>query len=195
MSTAIAILTGIALAAACGFRVFVPLLATSLAVHLGYVTPSAGMTWIGSDASLVILAVATVLEVLAYFIPWVDHALDTIASPVSVVAGTLVAATAFGNIDPSVKWALALIAGGGAAAAMQGGTVITRAASTATTGGVANPIFAAMEALGAVVLSVMAILAPVVAVLVLVGMVLAAVWVVRMIRGRRGSRGAGAVGV
>lgn len=167
MSVALAICAGIALAAACGFRVFVPLLAASLAVHFGYLSPSASMSWIGSPAAMIILGVATVVEVLAYYVPWVDHALDMIASPAAVMAGTLVAATAFGNIDPALKWALALIAGGGAAAIFQGGSVLTRAASTATTGGLGNPIVSTIEAAGAIILSVLAILLPVLAILLL----------------------------
>lgn len=164
MSIVFAICAGIALAAACGFRVFVPMLVTSLAVHFQYLNPSPAMAWIGSTPAIVIFGVATAVEILAYYLPWVDHALDTIASPLAVMAGTLVAATAFGNIDPATKWALALIAGGGAAAIAQGGTVTTRAASGVTTGGLANPLVSTIEAIGATVLSVLAILLPIAAI-------------------------------
>ncbi len=174
MNTALAICAGIALAAACGFRVFVPLLATSLAAHLGYITPSPGMVWIGGTPALIILSVATVAEILGYYIPWVDHLLDTIASPAAVMAGTLAAAATFGNIDPAVKWVLALIAGGGAAAVFQTGTVVARAASGATTGGLANPIVSTVENIGAIILSALAILLPILAIflLALVGLVM-----------------------
>lgn len=170
MDTTLAICAGIALAAACGFRVFVPLLATSLAAHFGYLTPSSGMAWIGSLPALIMLCVATVVEILGYYIPWVDHLLDTVASPAAVIAGTLAAAAAFGNIDPAFKWALALIAGGGAAAMLQGATVLTRAASTATTGGIGNPIVSTAENAGAIILSISAVLLPIFAI-VLVGII------------------------
>ena len=187
MNTALAICAGVALAAACGFRVFVPLLATSLAAHFGYLTPSPGMLWIGSMPALIMLGVATVLEILGYYIPWVDHLMDTIASPAAVIAGTLAAAAAFGNIDPAFKWALALIAGGGAAALFQGATVITRAASTATTGGIGNPIVATAEGIGAIVLSVFAILLPIFAIVLLVIIVVVMIKLYRRLRWRMGS--------
>ncbi len=189
MDTVFAICAGIALAAACGFRVFVPLLATSIAVHFGYLNPSPPMAWIGGVPAMVILGVATVVEILAYYIPWVDHALDTIASPAAVIAGTLVAAAAFGNIDPALKWSLALIAGGGAAAALQGGTVITRAASTATTGGLANPIVATIEAIAATTLAILAILLPIVAILLLAVFVVVLVKLWRRFRARKAPAG------
>lgn len=185
MNTALAICAGIALSAACGFRVFVPLLATSLAVHFGYLAPSPGMAWIGGMPALIILSVATVVEILGYYIPWVDHLLDTIASPAAVVAGTLTAATAFGNIDPAFKWALALIAGGGAAAVFQTGTVVARAASGATTGGIANPIVSTIENIGAIILSVLAILLPILAVVLLLIMAVIMVKLYRWFRRRK----------
>lgn len=179
MNTALAICAGIALAAACGFRVFVPLLATALAAHLGYITPSPGMAWIAGTPALIILSVATVAEILGYYIPWVDHLLDTIASPAAVMAGTLAAAATFGNIDPALKWALALIAGGGAAAVFQSGTVVARAASGATTGGAGNPIVSTLENVGAIILSAIAILLPILAIILLL---LAAVVMLQLFR-------------
>ena len=185
MNTAMAICAGIALAAACGFRVFVPLLATSLAAHFGYLTPSPGMVWIGHMPALIMLGVATVVEILAYYIPWVDHLLDTIASPMAVIAGTVAAAAAFGDIDPTFKWALALIAGVGAAAMLQGATVITRAASMATTGGIGNPIVSTAENVGAISLCVLAVLLPIfaIALLAIIGVVMVRLY--RRLRSRK----------
>ena len=168
MQTLMAICAGIALAAACGFRVFVPLLVAAIAVRLGFLQPTAHMVWLGSTPAIVILGVATVAEIAAYYFPWIDNALDTIASPIAVIAGTLVAATAFGDIPPVFKWALALIAGGGAAALVQGTTVATRVLSSATTGGLANPVVSTLEAAGATVLAVLAILLPVFALVLVV---------------------------
>lgn len=164
MQTIAAICAGIALAAACGFRVFLPLLAASLAVHFNYLQPSPSMAWVGSTPAILILAIATIAEIAAYYIPWIDNALDTIASPAAVVAGTFVAATAFGDIHPAFKWAAALIAGGGVAAGIQTTTVATRAASTATTGGITNHIVATLELIGAILLAVLAILLPIMAI-------------------------------
>jgi hypothetical protein len=161
-----AIAAGIALAAACGFRVFLPLMATSIAARAGYIDPSHGFEWLNSNVALALFGAASVAEVAGYYIPWIDHALDTIASPAAVIAGTFVAAAAFGDIHPAIKWSAALIAGGGAAAAVQGGTVATRAVSGGTTGGLGNPIVATVELIASIVMSILAIVVPILALIV-----------------------------
>jgi hypothetical protein len=171
METLMSICVGIGLSAACGFRVFVPLLAMSIASMSGHLTLAHGFDWIGSYPALVAFSVATCLEIAGYYIPWVDHLLDTIATPAAVVAGIIVTASMVTGMSPFLKWSLAIIAGGGAAGLVQGTTVLTRGASTATTGGLANPLFATIELGGAVATSLIAILVPVVGV-VLVGLVL-----------------------
>ena len=158
---------GIGLSAACGFRVFVPLLVMSIATKAGHLTLVPAFQWIGSDIALWTFAAATCLEVAAYFIPWLDHALDVVATPVAIVAGIIVTASMVGGMSPFLKWTLAVIAGGGAAGLVQGATVVARGASTATTGGIGNPIFAAIEFGGSVLTSVLAIIAPVVAIVFL----------------------------
>jgi hypothetical protein len=187
MDAVLAICAGVALAAACGFRVFLPLLAMSVAVASGTLTPGAGMEWVGSPPALIVLGVASALEVAAYYIPVVDHFLDTIASPAAVVAGTVAAGAMlpFGDqIHPAVKWAAALIAGGGAAGVIQAGTVTTRAVSGATTGTMGNPVVATVENVFSVVLSILAIVVPIIAAVVVV---LVFAWVARAVgRWRRG---------
>jgi hypothetical protein len=166
VSTFTAIAMGIALSAACGFRVFLPLLAASVAAHFGRVTLAPSWQWVGSVPAMVTLATATVIETAGYYIPWVDHALDFIAAPAAVVAGTLLTGSLLVHVDPLMKWSLAVIAGGGAAGSVQALTMAVRGASTATTGGLANPIVSTVESVGAIVLSVLAILVPVLAVLI-----------------------------
>ncbi len=154
---------GIGLSAACGFRIFIPLLVMSIAAHAGHLTLVPTFQWIGSDAALVTFAVATCLEIAAYYIPWLDHALDVIATPTAIVAGTIVTASMVGGMSPLLKWSLAVIAGGGAAGLVQSATVLTRGASSLTTGGLANPILATIELGGSLVTSVLSIVAPLVA--------------------------------
>jgi hypothetical protein len=161
-----AIAAGIALAAACGFRVFLPLMATSIAARAGYIDPSSGFEWLNSNVALAMFGAASVAEVAGYYIPWFDHALDTIASPAAVIAGTVVAAAAFGDVHPALKWSAAFIAGGGAAAAVQGGTVATRAISGGTTGGLGNPVVATFELIASVIMSILAIVVPILALIV-----------------------------
>src|SRR3954468_22937556 len=141
MDTALSICVGIGLSAACGFRVFVPLLVMSIASLSGHLSLAHGFGWIGTYPALVSFAVATCFEIGGYYIPWLDHLLDTLATPAAIVAGTVVTAAMVGKMDPMLKWTLAIIAGGGAAGIVQGTTVVARAASTVTTGGLGNPIF------------------------------------------------------
>jgi hypothetical protein len=163
----LAVIVGIGLAASCGFRVFVPMLVVSAAAHGGYLNLAHGFQWLGTWPALVALAIAAVIEVAAYFVPWLDNLLDTIASPLSVVAGVVLFAASVTEFDPFLHWSLAIIAGGGAAALVQGGTVLTRLASTATTGGLANFAVATVEALAGALFPVMAIVIPVLAFLFL----------------------------
>jgi hypothetical protein len=173
METLTCICLGIGLSAACGFRVFVPLLFMSMASLSGHLTLAPGFAWIGTYPALITFAVATGLEITGYYIPWVDHLLDTLATPSAIVAGTVVTAAMVTNMSPMLKWTLAVIAGGGAAGLIQSTTVVARAASTATTGGLGNPLFATIELGGAVTTSIMALLAPVVLVaLVIVTLIL-----------------------
>lgn len=165
MDTAFSILAGLGLAAACGFRVFVPLLVASLAVHAGWLEPSPEFSWLGSTAAVVAFAAATALEVAAYYVPWLDHALDTLASPAAVVAGTVVMASMAVDVDPFVRWTLAIIAGGGMAATVQTGTVAARGASFSVSGGLTNPAVSTMELGGAVVTSALSVLSPWLAIL------------------------------
>src|ERR1043165_1472954 len=115
MEPLLAICLGIGLSAACGFRVFVPLLVMSIASLSGHLTLAPGFQWIGTYPALVTFSAATIAEIAGYYIPWVDHLLDTIATPAAIVAGTVITAAAVGDMSPILKWSLAAIAGGGVA--------------------------------------------------------------------------------
>ena len=169
METLLSVCLGIGLSAACGFRIFVPLLVMSIASFSGHLHLAPGFAWIGTYPALISFSVATCLEIAGYYIPWVDHLLDTIATPAAVVAGTVITASLATDMSPLLRWTLAVIAGGGVAGAVQGVTVATRATSTLATAGLANPVVATAELAGSVATSILALLAPlVVAVLVLV---------------------------
>ena len=163
MENLLSLAVGIGLAAACGFRVFVPLLLLSAAAFSGHLELSSGFSWIGTLPALVAFASATVIEIAAYYIPWVDNMLDTIAGPAAVVAGTVVTASALTDVDPFLKWSLAVIGGGGVAGIVSGATTVMRGASTITTGGLANPIFSTVEAVVSFAVAALAIVLPLVA--------------------------------
>jgi hypothetical protein len=169
MDMLLSICLGIGLSAACGFRVFVPLLIMSLASRSGHLHLAAGFDWIGTSPALLMFAVATGLEIAGYYVPWVDNLLDTLATPAAIVAGTIVTASMVQDVDPFLRWTLGVIAGGGVAGLVQGTTVLVRGASSATTGGLANPLFATIELGGATITAVAAILMPVL-VVVLIGL-------------------------
>jgi hypothetical protein len=165
---ALSIATGLALAAAAGFRAFVPLLATGLAIHFGVIEPAAGFDWLGQPVTLLALAVATVLEVGAYYIPGVDHALDVVAAPLALAAGVVVAASVMADLPPWLRWLAAVVAGGGATAAAYSLTSLTRAKSGVATGGLANPLVSTAELGGAILVAALALLAPLLAIVALV---------------------------
>jgi hypothetical protein len=168
METLMSVCLGIGLSAACGFRVFVPMLAISIASLSGHLHLAHGFEWIGSYPALLAFSVATCLEIAGYYVPWIDHLLDTIATPAAVVAGTVATASVVTDMSPLLKWTLAVIAGGGVAGAVQATTVVTRGASTLTTGGFGNPLVATMELAGSVATSALAFLVPPLVVLAVV---------------------------
>jgi hypothetical protein len=136
---------GLGLAACSGFRVFVPLLAASVAHRLGWLPSSPGFDWLSTWQALLMLATATVAELVGYYVPLFDHLLDTLTTPASFIAGTLLMTSSLTHLDPTLRWTLGILVGGGAAGLVQGSTALLRAGSTATTGGLANPLFATLE--------------------------------------------------
>ena len=164
METIIGLMVGIGLAAACGFRVFVPLLGISIAARSGHLTLSPDFLWMASDVALAAFALATVLEIATYYIPWFDNLMDSLATPAAVVAGAIVTAAMVGDMSPFLKWSLAIIAGGGVAGVIKAGATTVRAASSVTTAGFGNPIVATGELAGSALTAGLAITMPVVTV-------------------------------
>ncbi len=160
---AVAIVTGIGLSAACGFRIFLPLLALNLASMFGYIGLAPGFEWIAGFPVTVAFSLATTLEVVAYYVPWLDNVMDTIASPVSVIAGTIATASLITDMPPSLKWTISIIAGGGIAGLLQGATVALRAKSSLFTGGLGNFAVASLELVASAIVSILSILLPIVA--------------------------------
>lgn len=190
MEILLSVLIGLGLAAACGFRIFVPFLVVSIASASGHLDLAPGFEWIGTTPALIAFAVATALEIAAYYIPWLDNLLDTIATPAAVVAGAIVAASVVQDVSPFLRWSLAVIVGGGIAGTIQVATATVRGGSAMTTGGIANPAVSTGELGGSVVTSVLAVVVPVLAAALVVVLL---VFIVRNFRRvrlfRRGARG------
>ena len=118
--------------------------------------------------ALITLGIATIIEIVAYLIPWLDNMLDTIAVPLAAVAGTAVMLSTAADLEPLVTWSLAIIAGGGTATAIKASTSTTRLASTVTTGGIANPVVSTVETGSSIVMAILAFVAPILAIIVVV---------------------------
>ena len=183
MEAILSIMMGVALSATCGFRVFVPLLAVNIGTRAQdangqpLIELAGGFDWLSSDIALMVFVVATLFEIGGYYIPWIDNLLDTIASPASIVAGTVITASFVDGMDPWLQWLLGVIAGGGAAGAVQATTVVARAGSTVTTGGLGNPIVASVETSGAFLGSALSIVAVKFAIVVFVLVLGGGVWI------------------
>ena len=161
MEWVLAALVGVALSAACGFRVFVPMLVMSIAVHSGHLTPASGFEWLGSWLALACFGLATVIEIIAYFIPVVNNALDVIATPAAAIAGTVLTASMVGDISPLLRWFLAAVAGGAVAGGVQIATVSLRSAVSPFGG---SGVISFVEDGAAVATSVLAVTIPLLAI-------------------------------
>ena len=156
----VAICAGVSLSAACGFRVFLPLLALAIAVRYGGYPVNEHLAWVGSDTAFYGLLVATVVEIAAYYIPFVDHLLDTVSMPLALVAGAVVTAGLLPAMPDFFQWTIGILAGSGAAGVVQLGTTAARGTSTVTTGGVGNFLVSTSENFLSAAGSVLAILLP-----------------------------------
>ena len=165
---ALSIVLGIALAAATGFRVFLPMLIVSGAAYTGHLSLDNSFAWLGTPSALTMLSVAALAEILAYYIPVIDNLLDSLATPAAFVAGIVVSAAVMTDVPPMVKWTAAVIAGGGIAGLTQGVTAMLRAHSTVLTGGLGNPVIATVELGVALMMSFLALVAPVIAIVLVI---------------------------
>lgn len=186
VDTVTSIFAGVGLAAACGFRVFVPLLVLSIASSVGAVPLAHDFAWLATTPALVALATATVMEIVAYYVPWLDHALDVIATPAAVLAGVVTTAAVVSDLAPTLRWALAIIGGGGVAGAVQGATVLVRLKSGITTAGVANPLVSTGETASSTVTSILAVVVPFIAFLLVLATVILLVSLARRALAPRG---------
>ena len=175
---AISTVLGIALAAATGFRVFLPMLFVSGAAYAGHLRLDSSFAWLGTPSALTMLSVAAL-----YYVPVIDNLLDTLATPAALIAGTIVSAAVMTDVPPMVKWTAAVIAGGGIAGLTQGVTGILRAHSTVLTGGLGNSIIATAELGGAVLISFLALVAPAAAIALVMLFLLVAIRLLRRLFG------------
>ncbi|MDZ4349225.1 MAG: DUF4126 domain-containing protein [Xanthomonadaceae bacterium] len=178
------VMVGICLSAAAGFRVFLPMLATGLAGWSGHIALDPQFAWLQSELALAALATATLVEVAAYYLPVLDNALDSLSTPIAILAGTVLSAALLGELPPMLQWSLAVVLGGGTSATVQAGTVALRALSLGASGGLGNPVVSTGENAGGLLLVLLALFAPVLGAILLAGLIFL---LVRLWRRRRGS--------
>ncbi|WP_375512958.1 DUF4126 domain-containing protein [uncultured Nostoc sp.] len=175
LNTFIELLLGISLSAAAGFRVFVPLLALSVASVFGHFDLPTDFDWLETPQAVIVFAVACLLEITGYYIPWLDHLLDIVATPAAFITGTIVTASVAPEMNPLVQWTLALVAGGGTAGLTKGLMNTLRISSTGVSGGLTNPIVSTIELVMAIGLSLLALVFPVLAGVTVIGFLIIAI--------------------
>jgi hypothetical protein len=136
---------GVSLAACAGFRAFTPLLVIGLAGRLDLVPLAERFNWLSSDAALIVLVSAVIIETLADKVPVVDHSLDLAATLVRPVAGALVVASPLTGLDPLVATVVGIVLGSTVAGGVHLAKSKTRLVSTALTGASANPVLSVAE--------------------------------------------------
>jgi len=184
-----AVLAGISLSAASGLRVFIPILALGLAGRYELLPVSEQFMWMTSDLVLLIVGIAALLEVGSYYVPLVDNLLDLVATPAAMAGGTVILASLLPEMNAATQWLTAAVLGGGTAGVVQGSTVLARGLSTASTGGIGNPIISTGETGGSLLAVLLAVFVPIVFGLIVIAAVLALLmWLVRRVRNRKQRR-------
>lgn len=167
---------GIGLAAATGLRAFLPLLLAGMAARADLLPITDAFAWLATTPALITLGIAAVVEVLAYYVPGLDHALDVLAGPAAMAAGVVASASVMTDVPPYVLWPVAIIAGGGVAGLTKGGAALVRAKAGLATAGVANPVVSTAETAGALGMAALAIAVPLLGFFAIVVLL---VWAVR----------------
>ncbi len=157
----LAILMGLALAATCGIRAFLPLFALSMLANFGKVELGTSFEWLGSPLAAVCFGVAVVLELLGDKVPAVDHALDAAGVVVKPVAATLATASVVTEFDPMLAVVLGLMTGGVAAEGIHLTKAKVRVMSTALTGTIGNPVLSVLEDIAALIGVILAWVVPI----------------------------------
>ena len=189
MEVLIGLCLGITLSAACGLRIFIPPLILSIASLVGDLQLMPNLQWLGTYPALMVLVTATVVEILAYYVPGISNLLDLIEIPTAIALGTVLTAASLGELDPILQWSLALLAGGGTAGIVESATAATRFAATTVTVGAANPIVSTAEAALSIFLTVLGLVLPLFAaaavILLMIGLIRKAIHMLQRAKRKR----------
>ena len=180
------VLLGLGLASATGLRTFLPLLMLALAARFEMfgVRLIDQMDWLVSWPAIAALATAAVAEFAGDKIPAVDHALNAVGYVSRPVAGAIAAGSVFWAVDPAAAAIAGLIVGAPAALAFNAAQTGVRVGSTATTGGLGNPVVSLIEDVLAFLTVIVAFLAPILIPIVLIALAVVVFRLARRIRDR-----------
>jgi len=192
MELAAQLMLGMGLAACAGLRAWLPLLLLSVMARTGYITLGAGFEFLAREDALVILGVATIIEVVADKVVGLDHLLDAVGTIARPAAGAVLASAVLVNLDPLAAAILGLIAGGASSLLVHSSKSIVRAKTTALVpihGGAGNAVVSTAEDMASGAGAWMILSNPAIAVVVVVPTILIGGWIVyRALRGVRSLR-------
>lgn len=162
-------LVALFLSGSSGVRATYPLLivAISIAMNPQSFDLSSQMSWLGSNWTIVVMAILSVVEFILDKIPGLDHCLHVAMVPIHTVVGGLisVAPQDIGSADWSA-WLVGII-GAGFALLVHLIKAAIRVGSTGTSGGLANPCVSLIEDVILVITIILAILVAILAVIFL----------------------------
>ncbi len=153
--------TAYALSTSVGLRPFLTLALAALAIHFGYLHPVMRFDFLGSDGAAIVLGILALIEFFADKVPYVDHMVHVLhfaAKPIA--AAVLVGSIIPDGSTPDLATTGLMALGAANALGVHGGVAALRGASTATTGGLGNPVLSLIEDVIAVVGVVIAFVAP-----------------------------------
>lgn len=182
-------LLGLGLASATGLRTFLPMLMLAVAAkfELFGIRLIDQMDWLASWPAISALAIATVAEFAGDKVPAIDHALNAVGYVTRPVAGAIAAGSVFWAVDPTAAAIAGVIVGAPAALAFNAAQTGARVTSTATTGGLGNPVVSFIEDALAFLTVILAFLAPIVVPVVLIVLAILVFRLARRIRDRDAS--------
>jgi hypothetical protein len=183
---------GVVLAATAGLRAFLPVFSASLAAWMTDLPLPDNLVWLEKPQTVLIFGVATLLEILGDKVPIVDHALDSVQVLTKPVLAVLAAAPFLHQIAPEYSVGIGILLGAPLALGVHSAKATARLGSTATTGGIGNPVLSVVEDVAAIASIIVGFLAPLIA---LALMAVAIFFLVRLaLRVRRRRRAAARAG-
>ena len=82
---------------------FLPFLVVTVAAKFGLLELRESWMWLGSWPAITAFATATALEIGAYYVPWLDNVLDSIATPAAGIAGMLMTVAVMPAANPETN--------------------------------------------------------------------------------------------